>query len=49
MLLGVLRRGVNAYLIDAIIGLSVVYKALDNLGAFQRWFGYASPTPRPRR
>ncbi len=29
----------NAYLIDAIIGLSVVYKALDNLGAFQRWFG----------
>lgn len=31
----------NAYLIDAIIGLSVVYKALDNLGAFQRWFGFA--------
>ncbi|WP_142915332.1 HupE/UreJ family protein, partial [Klebsiella pneumoniae] len=30
---------VSAYLIDAIIGLSVVYKALDNLGAFQRWFG----------
>jgi hypothetical protein len=30
--------GVNAYLIDAVIGLSVVYKALDNLGAFQRWF-----------
>lgn len=30
---------VNAYIIDAIIGLSVVYKALDNLGAFQRWFG----------
>ena len=30
---------VNAYLIDAIIGLSVVYKALDNIGAFQRWFG----------
>ncbi|CAA0113402.1 Uncharacterised protein [BD1-7 clade bacterium] len=29
----------NAYLIDAIIGLSVVYKALDNLGAYQRWFG----------
>ncbi|WP_077176996.1 MULTISPECIES: HupE/UreJ family protein [Burkholderiaceae] len=27
--------GVNAYLIDAIIGFSVVYKALDNLGAFQ--------------
>jgi hypothetical protein len=30
---------VSSCLIDAIIGLSVVYKALDNLGAFQRWFG----------
>ena len=30
---------VNAYLIDAIIGLSVIYKALDNLGAYRRWFG----------
>jgi hypothetical protein len=40
LLLGVLTGiTVNAYLIDAIIGLSVVYKALDNLGAFQRWFG----------
>ncbi|MCA9284652.1 MAG: HupE/UreJ family protein [Phycisphaerales bacterium] len=40
MLLGVfLGWNVNAYLIDAIIGLSVVYKALDNLGAFRRWFG----------
>lgn len=29
---------VSSYLIDAIIGLSVVYKALDNLGAYQRWF-----------
>lgn len=29
----------NAYVIDAIIGLSVVYKALDNLGAYRRWFG----------
>jgi hypothetical protein len=29
----------NAYVIDAIIGFSVVYKALDNLGAFPRWFG----------
>ena len=34
----------NAYLIDAIIGLSVVYKALDNLGAFQRWFGIQPST-----
>ena len=30
---------INAYIIDTIIGFSVVYKALDNLGAFQRWFG----------
>lgn len=35
---------VSAYLIDAIIGLSVVYKALDNLGAYQRWFGYQPDT-----
>ena len=34
----------NAYLIDAIIGLSVVYKALDNLGAYQRWFGFQPNT-----
>jgi hypothetical protein len=31
--------GINSYIIDAIIGFSIVYKALDNLGAFQRWFG----------
>ncbi len=36
--------GVNAYLVDAVIGLSVAYKALDNLGAFQRWFGYQPDT-----
>lgn len=30
---------VDPYLIDAIIGFSVVYKALDNLGAFKTWFG----------
>jgi len=35
---------VNAYLIDAVIGLSVVYKALDNLGAYQRWFGVQPDT-----
>jgi hypothetical protein len=35
---------VSSYLIDAIIGLSVVYKALDNLGAFQRWFGFQPDT-----
>jgi len=35
---------VNAYVIDAIIGVSVVYKALDNLGAYQRWFGVQPST-----
>jgi len=30
---------VNPYLIDAIIGLSVAYKAFDNLGGFQTLFG----------
>ena len=45
MLLGVyFNIGINSYLIDAIIGLSVVYKALDNLGAFQRWFGFQPNT-----
>lgn len=40
LLLGVLAGvSVSAYLIDAVIGLSVVYKALDNLGAFRTWFG----------
>lgn len=29
----------NPYIIDAIIGFSVVYKAFDNMGGFQRVFG----------
>ncbi|MDP2334529.1 MAG: HupE/UreJ family protein [Reyranella sp.] len=45
MLLGVyFNVGINSYLIDAIIGLSVVYKALDNMGAYQRWFGFQPNT-----
>lgn len=36
--------GINSYIIDAIIGLSVVYKALDNMGAYQRWFGFQPNT-----
>ena len=45
MLLGVyFNIGFNSYIIDAIIGLSVVYKALDNLGAYQRWFGFQPNT-----
>ncbi|MEW6320480.1 MAG: HupE/UreJ family protein [Acidobacteriota bacterium] len=45
-LLGGVLGGINvsAYLVDAIIGLSVVYKALDNLGAFRRWFGVQPDT-----
>jgi hypothetical protein len=45
MILGVyFNVGINSYLIDAIIGLSVVYKALDNIGAFQRWLGFQPHT-----
>ncbi|WP_425430645.1 HupE/UreJ family protein [Devosia indica] len=45
MLLGVyFDWAISSYLIDAIIGLSVVYKALDNLGAFQRWLGFQPNT-----
>ena len=45
MLLGVyFSFGINSYIIDAIIGLSVVYKALDNMGAFQRWLGFQPNT-----
>jgi hypothetical protein len=45
MLLGVwFGWGINAYIIDAIIGLSVVYKALDNLGCYQKWFGFQPDT-----
>lgn len=40
MLVGVYYNiSMNAYIIDAIIGFSIVYKALDNMGAYQRWFG----------
>jgi hypothetical protein len=46
LLLGVLAGlRVDAYLVDALIGLSVVYKALDNLDAFRTWFGFA-PNPQ---
>lgn len=45
LLYGVLSEtNVNAYLVDAIIGFSVVYKALDNLGAFRRWLGFQPNT-----
>ena len=45
LLLGVLGGlHVNPYLVDAIIGLSVVYKAFDNLGGFQRLLGFQPNT-----
>lgn len=45
LLAGVLMDfSVSAYLIDAIIGFSIVYKALDNMGAYQRWFGFQPST-----
>jgi hypothetical protein len=41
LLLGVLTGlHVNPFLVDAIIGLSVVYKALDNMDAFRTLFGW---------
>lgn len=45
LLYGVLSgTHVNPYLVDAVIGLSVVYKALDNMGAFKTWFGVQPDT-----
>ena len=45
LLLGVYQDiQVNPYLIDAIIGLSVVYKEFDILGGFQRLFGFQPNT-----
>ncbi len=45
LLSGVLMEiSISAYIIDAIIGFSVVYKALDNMGAYQRWFGFQPNT-----
>jgi hypothetical protein len=34
----------NSYIIDAIIGLSVVYKAFDNMDGFKRLFGFRPNT-----
>jgi HupE / UreJ protein len=41
----IFKVGINAYIIDAIIGFSIVYKALDNMGAYKRWFGF-QPNPK---
>jgi hypothetical protein len=40
LLLGVLAdMAINAYLIDAVIALSIVYKGFDNLGGFKTFLG----------
>ena len=40
LLLGVLNGWhINPYFVDAIIGLSIVYRAFDNLGGFQKFLG----------
>lgn len=45
LLFGVLSdTHVNPYIVDAIIGFSVVYKALDNLDAFKTLFGWQPNT-----
>lgn len=44
-LLGATLLGINAnaYLVDAVIALTVCYKAFENLGLFRRWFGINAP------
>jgi len=45
LLLGVLADiRINAYLIDAIIGLSIVYKAFENIDGFRRFLGFEPNT-----
>jgi hypothetical protein len=45
LLSGVLSEThVNPYIVDTIIGFSVVYKALDNMGALQRVLGFQPNT-----
>lgn len=45
LLYGVLSgTHVNPYIVDAIIGLSVVYKAFDNIGGFKRVLGFQPNT-----
>jgi hypothetical protein len=45
LLTGVLTETrVNPYIVDAIIGFSVVYKALDNIGALEKILGFQPNT-----
>jgi hypothetical protein len=34
----------NAFIVDAIIGVSVVYKGFENIGGFQKFFGWQPNT-----
>ena len=34
----------NSYIVDAVIGLSVVYKAFDNIGGFKKFLGFQPNT-----
>lgn len=46
LIMGVLTGiSINAFIVDAIIGLSVVYKAFDNVNGLERVFGFR-PNPR---
>ncbi len=36
--------GANPYLIDAVIALTVIYKAFENLDGFRRWFKFNAPS-----
>lgn len=33
----------NPYLVDAVIALTVAYKAIENMDGFRRWFGRPAP------
>ncbi len=45
LLLGVLWGwGVNVHLVDAVIGLSIVYKGFENIGGFQTLFAWQPDT-----
>src|SRR5215204_6544130 len=35
-----LGTNISSHLVDAVIGLSIVYKALDNIRAFETWFAW---------
>ena len=45
LLLGVaMNWSISSHLVDAVIGLSVVYKGFENLGGFEKLLGYTPDT-----